>query len=153
MLNKRNFCCYNGTQFLHYSLHAWSSLFIFIEIAAPPSSSEGITVIKLPNGDAQVTCTNPGTSCLVMFWSTIDLDSALVGFIQSFASSTVFSLTDSFSDGYVVVYSWNSGESVFSGRVSLVTQLDPPTSECMCMILIIHAWTVMSLAKCYIFFL
>ncbi len=85
-------------------------------------------MIRLPSGDAQVTCTNPGENCLVLFWSTIDLDSALVGFIQSFASSTVFSLTKAFSDGYVVVYSWNSGESVFSGKVSLVTQLDP-TSE------------------------
>ena len=112
-------------------MHGDYKIIIFIEIASP-SSSEGITVIKLPNGDAQVTCTNPGVTCLVLFWSTIDLDSALVGFIQSFASSTVFSLTEAFSDGYVVVYSWKSGESVFSGQVSLVTQLNPLTiSECV----------------------
>ncbi len=71
-------------------------------------SSEGIFATKLPNGDAQVTCADSDVVCLVLFQSTINLDRILVALIDSFASSMAFSVSDTFANGHVIVYSWNS---------------------------------------------
>ncbi len=97
--------------------------------AGQPASREGVSVTKLPNGDAQVTCADSDVVCLVLFQSASALDRILVGIIDSFVSSTTFSISDTF--GHVVVYSWNSSQSIFDGEVSLIKQLDPPTSECV----------------------
>ncbi|XP_064391820.1 uncharacterized protein LOC135339596 [Halichondria panicea] len=93
-----------------------------------PPSSEGVSVTKLPNGDAQVTCADSDVVCLVLFQSTINLDRILVALIDSFASSTSFSVSDTFANGHVIVYSWNSSQFIFDGKVSLIRQLNPPTS-------------------------
>ncbi|XP_064391266.1 uncharacterized protein LOC135339062 isoform X3 [Halichondria panicea] len=93
-----------------------------------PPSCEGVSVTKLPNGDAQVTCADSDVVCLVLFQSTIALDRILVALIDSFASSTTFSVSDTFANGHVIVYSWNSSQSIFDGKVSLIRQLNSPTS-------------------------
>ena len=79
-----------------------------------------------------MTCSNSALNCLVLFQSTTILDRVIVGFINSSEASTVISLNDTFGDGYVVVYSWNSLESIFEGKVSLIIQLDLPTSKSLC---------------------
>ncbi len=79
-----------------------------------------------------MTCCDSALNCLVLFQSTIILDGVLVGFINASSTSTVLSLNDTFGDGYVVVYSWNSLESIFEGEVSLIIQLDLLTSKCLC---------------------
>ncbi len=74
-----------------------------------------------------MTCCDSALNCLVLFKSTI-LDRVLVGFINASSTSTVISLNDTFGDGYVVVYSWNSSQSIFEGEVSLIiSELDLPT--------------------------
>ncbi len=79
-----------------------------------------------------MTCCDSALNCLVLFQSTVILDRVLVGFINASLTSTVLSLNDTFGDGYVVVYSWNSFECIFEGEVSLIIQLDLPTSKCLC---------------------
>ena len=106
-------------------------LFILYNYIGQPPSCEGVSVTKLPNGDAQVTCADPDVVCLVLFQSTINLDRILVALIDSFASSTTFSVSDTFANGHVIVYSWNSSQSIFDGKVSLIRQLNPPTSKCI----------------------
>ncbi|XP_064382484.1 uncharacterized protein LOC135331304 isoform X2 [Halichondria panicea] len=51
----------------------------------------------------------------------------IVDFINTSESSTVVR-KETFGDGYVVVYCWNSSQSIFEGEVSLIIQLDPPTT-------------------------
>ncbi len=98
-----------------------------------PLNAEGITVTKLPNGSAEVTCTATGQSCLALFPSTnspTSLDSMVVGFIEPPNDRTTVTLNAT-SDVYVVVYTWNSdsGETIFDGKVSFVSQLELPTSK------------------------
>ena len=75
-----------------------------IHFVGQPPSSEGVSATKLPNGDAQVTCADSDVVCLVLFQSTISLDRVLVALIDSFASSTSFSVSDTFANGHVIVY-------------------------------------------------
>ncbi|XP_064391573.1 uncharacterized protein LOC135339430 isoform X7 [Halichondria panicea] len=99
------------------------------EPSSPPNS-EGITVTKLSNGSAEVTCTTSGQSCLALFQSKTSLDlMVVVGFIEPPNDRTVVSL-DATSDVYVVVYTWNSdsGETIFDGKVSFIDQLELRTS-------------------------
>ena len=103
-------------------------IYFTVDITSPPPS-EGISVSNLTNGDVSVTCSDSALNCLVLFQSTI-LDRVIVGFINSSEVSTILSLNDTF--GYVVVYSWNSSLSIFEGKVSLIMQLDLPTSKCLC---------------------
>ena len=79
-----------------------------------------------------MTCSNSALNCLVLFQSTTIFDRVIVGFINSSEASTVLSLNDTFGDGYVMVYSWNSSQSIFEGEVSLIIQLDLLTSKCLC---------------------
>ena len=79
-----------------------------------------------------MTCCDSALNCLVLFQSTIILDRVLVGFINASSTSTVLSLNDTFGDGYVVVYSWNSLESIFEGELSLIIQLNLLTCKCLC---------------------
>ena len=79
-----------------------------------------------------MTCSNSALNCLVLFQSTTILDRVSVGFITASEVSTVLSLIYTFGDGYVVVYSWNSLESIFEGEVSLIMQLDLLTSKVLC---------------------
>ncbi len=80
-----------------------------------------------------MTCAGSALNCLALFQSnTPVLDGVIVGFINSTYNSTVLSLNDTFGDGYVVVYSWNSLESIFEGELSLIMQLDLPTSKVLC---------------------
>ncbi len=102
-----------------------------IHFVGQPPSSEGVSATKLPNGDAQVTCADSDVVCLVLFQSTISLDRVLVALIDSFASSTSFSVSETFANGHVIVYSWNSSQFIFDGKVSLTRQLNPPISECI----------------------
>ncbi|XP_064391360.1 uncharacterized protein LOC135339139 isoform X2 [Halichondria panicea] len=97
------------------------------DITSPPPR-ESISATKLTNGEVEVTCCDSALNCLVLFQSTIILDRVLVGFINASSTSTVLSLNDTFGDGYVVVYSWNSLEFIFEGEVSLIIQLDLLTS-------------------------
>ncbi len=110
-------------------MHAYS-VTCSIHFVGQPPSSEGVSATKLPNGDAQVTCADSDIVSLVLFQSTINLDRILVALVDSFASSTTFSVSDTFANGHVIVYSWNSSQSIFDGKVSLITKLNPPTSEC-----------------------
>ncbi|XP_064391943.1 uncharacterized protein LOC135339654 [Halichondria panicea] len=98
------------------------------EDATSPPPSEGISATNLTNGDVSVTYCDSALNCLVLFQSTIILDRVLVGFINASSTSTALSLNDTFGDGYVVVYSWNSFECIFEGEVSLIIQLDLPTT-------------------------
>ncbi len=113
-------------------------LFVFIssESSTEPNSpnSEDITVTKLSNGSAEVTCTISGQSCLALFQSKnspTSLDPmVVVGFIEPPNDRTVVSL-DATSDVYVVVYTWNSdsGETIFDGQVSFISRLELPISK------------------------
>ncbi len=106
---------------------------IFSESFSEPTSplnSEGITVTKLSNGSAEVTCNTSGQSCLVLFLSPTSLDQMVVGFINSSSDRTTLNSTfDVFM--YVVVYTWNSdsGETIFDGQVSFISRLELPTSK------------------------
>ena len=79
-----------------------------------------------------MTCSDSARNCLVLFQPTTILDRVPIGFINASSTSTVLSLKDTFGDGYVVVYSWNSSHRIFEGEVSLIMQLDPPTCKCLC---------------------
>ncbi|XP_064391332.1 uncharacterized protein LOC135339104 isoform X5 [Halichondria panicea] len=98
------------------------------EGSTSPPPSEGISATKLPNGSVEVTCSDSALSCLVLFQPTTILDRVIVGFINSTYNSTVLPLKKDYGDGYVVVYSWNSSQSIFEGKASLIIQLDPPTT-------------------------
>ncbi len=106
---------------------------IFSESSTEPTSplnSEGITVTKLSNGSAVVTCNTSGQSCLALFLSTTSLDQMVVGFINSSSDRTTLNSTfDVFM--YVVVYTWNSasGETIFDGQVSFISRLELPISK------------------------
>ncbi len=78
-----------------------------------------------------MTCADSDVVCLVLFQSASALDRILVAIIDSFASSTTFSISDNFANGHVVVYSWNNSQFIFEGEVSLIKQLDSRTSECV----------------------
>ncbi len=99
-----------------------------------PPNSEGITVTKLSNGSAEVTCNTSGLSCLALFQSKnspTSLDPMMmIGFVEPPNDRTVVSL-DATSDVYVVVYTWNSdsGDTIFDGQVSFITQFELPTSK------------------------
>ncbi|XP_064391038.1 uncharacterized protein LOC135338866 isoform X3 [Halichondria panicea] len=99
-----------------------------------PLSSEDITVTKLSNGSAEVTCTISGHSCLALFQSKTSptsptsLDQVVVGFIKPSNNRTIVPLNAT-SDVYAVVYTWNSdsGETIFDGKVSFISELELPT--------------------------
>ena len=112
----------------------WSQYIHFIvgSIRPPQPSIEGISATKLPSGGVNVTCSDSARNCLVLFQSDSDLVRALFRFINTSKNSTVVFRKDTFTNGYVVVYSWNSSQSIFEGDVSLIMQLDPPTSKCLC---------------------
>ncbi len=104
-----------------------------IEPDSPPNP-EGITVTKLANGSAVVTCNTSGQSCLALFQSKnspTSLDPMMmIGFIEPPNDKTVVSLNAT-SDVYVVVYTWNSdsGETIFDGQVSFISRLELPISK------------------------
>ena len=103
------------------------------ELKFPPNSDD-ITVAKLSNGSAEVTCTTTGQSCLALFQSKTSPTSldpmVMIGFIEPPNDRTTVTLSTT-SDVYVVVYTWNSdsGETIFDGKVSFVSQLELPTSK------------------------
>ena len=99
-----------------------------VGITGPPPSSEEISVTVLSSEDVQVTCPQP-LNCLVLIQSLTSLNTLLVRFIESFITSTIFSVDTVSNDSYVVVYSWDSEQSIFNGKVSLITSLDSPTSK------------------------
>ncbi len=99
-----------------------------IGTASPPPCSEDITVTVLSSEDVQVTCPQP-LNCLVLIQFLTFLDRLHVLFIESFITSTIFSVDTFSNDSYVVVYSWDSEHSIFDGKVSLITSLYPPTSK------------------------
>ncbi len=107
-------------------------IMVIVGMTSPPPSSEGISLTKLPNGYAQVTCSDSVLNCLVLFQPTKIVDRLLVGFINTSVSSTIhleLSLNYSFGDGYLIVYSWINTQSIFDGKISLITQLKSHTSE------------------------
>ena len=77
-----------------------------------------------------LTFSDSARNCLVLFKPVLARVLRVVDFINTSESSTVVVRKDTFGDGYVVVYSWNSSESIFEGEVSLIMQLDSPTSTC-----------------------
>ena len=80
-----------------------------------------------------MTFSDSARNCLVLFQPILDRVLRVVDFINTSESSTVVVVRkDTFGDGYVVVYSWNSSQSIFEGEVSLIIQLDPPTCKCLC---------------------
>ncbi len=99
-----------------------------------PPNSEGITVTKLSNGSAEVTCTTTGQSCLALFQSKTSPTSldpmVMIGLLEPPNNRTVVILNTT-SDVYVVVYTWNSDsrETIFDGKVSFISQLELPTSK------------------------
>ncbi|XP_064391413.1 uncharacterized protein LOC135339233 isoform X4 [Halichondria panicea] len=94
-----------------------------------PPPSEVVSATNLSNGDLEVTFSDSARNCLVLFQPILDRVLRVVDFINTSESSTVVVVRkDTFGDGYVVVYSWNSSQSIFEGEVSLIIQLDPPTS-------------------------
>ncbi len=99
-----------------------------------PPNPEGIDVTKPSNGNAEVTCTTSGQSCLALFQLKISPTSldpmVVVGFIEPPNVKTIVTLNTT-SDVYVVVYTWNSdsGETIFDGKVSFISQLDLPTGK------------------------
>ncbi len=98
-----------------------------IGTTSQPPNNRGINVTMSSSGSVNVTCPGP-LSCLALFQSSKSFIQLRVGFINSSATSTVVSLDD---EDYVVVYSWDSEESIFNGTVSFMTQLYSPTSKCM----------------------
>ncbi|XP_064391314.1 uncharacterized protein LOC135339104 isoform X3 [Halichondria panicea] len=97
------------------------------DITSPPLR-EGISATRLINQEVSVICSDSALNCIVLFQSTTILKRVLVGFINASSTSTVISLNATFGDGYVVVYSWNTSQSIFEGEVSLIIQLDLPTT-------------------------
>ncbi len=99
-----------------------------------PPNSEDITVTKLSNGSAEVTCNTSGQSCLALFQSETSPTSldpmVVIGFIESPNDRIVVTL-DATSDVYVVVYTWNSasGETIFDGQISFISRLELPISK------------------------
>ncbi len=83
----------------------------------------------ISNNGIQATC--PETlNCLVLVQTLTSLNRLHVGFIDSSSTSTNV-LVDTFSnDSYVVVYSWESEQSVFDGKVSLFAPLNSLNSKC-----------------------
>ena len=58
----------------------------------------------------------------------------MFAFVNSSATSTNVKVDSVDSNTYVVVYSWGSDESIFSGTMSHIEQLySPTTSSCECM--------------------
>ncbi len=53
----------------------------------------------------------------------------MIGLVEPPNNRTTVTLTT--SDVYVVVYTWNSdsGETIFDGKVSFISQLELPTSK------------------------
>ena len=99
-----------------------------------PPNPEGINVTKLSNGNAEVTCTTSGYSCLALFQSKISPTSldpmVMIGFIEPPNDRTTVTLNAT-AYVYVVVYTWNSnsGETIFDGKVSFIGQLELPTGK------------------------
>ena len=85
--------------------------------------------------DVQVTCPLP-LNCLVLIQSLTFLNKLYVGFIDSSSTSTNVSVDTVIDNSYMVVYSWDSEQSIFDGNVSLITQLHSPTSKYVSIILI-----------------
>ncbi len=114
---------------LSLSLNCYG-IMLTIGTTSPPPSNLGIDVTMSSSGDVQVTCPGP-LNCLALFQSSKSFLQLRVGFINSSTTSIVVSLDS--DDDYVVVYSWDSEESIFNGIVSFTTQLYSPTSKCMCL--------------------
>ena len=74
---------------------------------------------KLHNGSIEVTCPDVSLNCLVL--STDNPDEVHVGVISSDDDRTVV-LSPGTTEVYVVVYTWNNTESIFSGQLSHVSQ-------------------------------
>ena len=110
-------------------------------VSSPPTTSIGITVSKLPSGIIEVTCPDMNLNCLVLVQSTNSPDQVCVGYINySDAVDRLATFNCSDPDGLatpppvvnnvpvvVVVYTWRGGESIFSGQLSHISQLEPPT--------------------------
>ena len=110
--------------------------------SSPPTASIGITVSKLPSGIIEVTCPDMNLNCLVLVQSTNSPDQVCVGYINYSDVDRLATLNCSDPDGLatpspvvndvsvvVVVYTWRGGESIFSGQLSHVSQLEPPTCD------------------------
>ena len=98
---------------------------------SPPTTSVDITVSKLPSGIIEVTCPDMNLNCLVLVQSTNRPDQVCVGYINYSDPDRTTTFTPETTDVsvVVVVYTWRGGESIFSGQLSHVSQLEPPTSE------------------------
>ncbi len=81
-----------------------------------------------------MTCTTTGQSCLALFQSKTSPTSldpiVMIGFIEPPNDRTTVTVNAT-SDVYVVVYTWNSdsGETIFDGKVSFISQLELPTGK------------------------
>ena len=81
----------------------------------------------LPNGNISVTCPDVSLNCLVLVKSTTDsTDRVNVGHINT--SNRTVVLSPGATDVFVAVYTWNSIESIFTGKLSLISQLKVPAS-------------------------
>ncbi len=110
-------------------------LLCLLGTTSPPTSSEDIAVTVPSKSDVQVTCPLP-LNCLVLIQSLTFLNKLYVGFIDSSSTSTNVSVDTVIDNSYVVVYSWDSEQSIFDGIVSLISQLHSPTSKYISVILI-----------------
>ena len=90
----------------------------------------GVTAYILPSRRISVTCPDDSLNCLLLVHSTTDNpDQVHVGVINSDDDRTVV-LSPGATDVSVVVYTWKSGGSIFSGQLSFISQLEPLTSKC-----------------------
>ena len=107
------------------------SMFSLPAVSSPPAASIGITVSKLPSGNITVTCPDMNLNCLVLVQSTNSPDQVCVGYINYSDPDRTATFTPETTDVsvVVVVYTWRGGESIFSGQLSHVSQLELPTSE------------------------
>ena len=89
----------------------------------------GVTASKFFNGSIEVTCPDESLNCLVLVHCLNNPDLVHVGLINSDDDRTV-DLSPGATDVSVVVYTWKSGGSIFSGQLSFRSLLEPLTSKC-----------------------
>ena len=92
-----------------------------------------VTASKLLNGSIEVTCPDESLNCLVLVWSTTDNPGQVhVSHINSDDDRTVV-LSPGTTDMPVLniaVFTWKKGESIFSGQLSFISQLESLPSKC-----------------------
>ena len=100
---------------------------------SPPTMVSSIIATKLDNGNIQVTCHDPSLNCLVLIQSTSDVDQLTVGVINDPMERSVTLAPPSSGGDVYVVYTWTVGESILTGQLAFVSQLELPitTSKLM----------------------